>query len=152
VHFDGHHELVRAGFDTTVGSKRDPERLQPHRDARGLPRLTFSSSATSPAEVPGLRVAAHSQAEIDLATEIVDCATSVFTCAYFAAPRYCRTAEVRSHRVLQHRRRAALTRRFPSGHDGQTSHAQIASPIPGPTPANVTLKVTLAKFTCRTRR
>jgi len=71
----------------------------------------------------------------------------VFTCAYFAAPSI--LSDCRSP-VPPCRTTPASSRPdhgdLPSGHDANNATAQIRFSNPGPTPANVTLKVTLAKY------
>jgi len=73
VHFDGITNWFAAGFDTTVGSSAILSVYNPTETPAVFNVSTFSSSGyVAPQRFQGYAVAAHSQAEIDLGTEIVD--------------------------------------------------------------------------------
>jgi len=131
-----------AGFDTTVGSSAILSVYNPTETPAVFNVSTFSSSGyVAPQRFQGYAVAAHSQAEIDSAprssTERRRCSRARTS----RHPRYCRTAEVRSHRVVQHRRRAGPDHGdLPLVTTANNATAQIRFSNPGPTPANVTLR------------
>jgi hypothetical protein len=138
-----------SGFDTTVGSSAILSVYNPTATPAVFNVSTFSASGyVAPQKFQGYAVGAHDQAEINLGTEIVD------------------TSDIGVHvRVL----RGALdivglqqsgptvslnagvtepttTALFPLVTTVDNSTAQIRFSNPGPTPANVTLAVTLAPF------
>ena len=138
-----------AGFDTTVGSSAILSVYNPTATPAVFNVSTFSSSGyVAPAKFQGYAVGPHSQAEIHLGTEIVN------------------TKDVGVHvRVLRGTldivglqqsgptvsfntgvNNAATSAIFPLVTTANNATAQIRLSNPGPTPANVTLAVTLAPF------
>jgi len=138
-----------AGFDTTVGSTAILSVYNPTATPAVFNVSTFSSQGyVAPQKFQGYSVGAHSQAEINLGVAIVD------------------LSDIGVHvRVLRGTldivglQKSGPTVSYNTGVDGPSTSAifplvttangataQIRFSNPGPTPAHVTLKVTLAKY------
>jgi hypothetical protein len=138
-----------AGFDTTVGSSAILSVYNPTATPAVFNVSTFSASGyVAPAKFQGYAVSAHSQAEINLGSAIVD------------------TSDIGVHvRVLRGTLDivglqqsgptvsfnpgvvgASMAEIFPLVTTANNATAQIRFANPGPTPAHVTLTVTLATF------
>jgi hypothetical protein len=138
-----------AGFDTTVGSSAILSVYNPTATPAVFNVSTFSSSGyVAPAKFQGYAVGAHSQAEINLGTEIVDLrdvgvhvrvlrGTLDIVGLQQSGPTVSFNTGVTE---------AATTALFPLVTTANNATAQIRFSNPGPTPANVTLAVTLAPY------
>lgn len=138
-----------AGFDTTVGSSAILSVYNPTATPAVFNVSTFSSSGyVAPAKFQGYAVAAHSQAGIDLGTEVVDMrdvgvhvrvlrGTLDIVGLQQSGPTVSFNTGVTAATT------AAL---FPLVTTANNATAQIRFSNPGPTPANVTLAVTLAPY------
>ncbi len=138
-----------AGFDTTVGSSALLSVYNPTATPAVFNVSTFSSSGyVAPAKFQGYAVGPHSQAEIHLGTEIVNMkdvgvhvrvlrGTLDIVGLQQSGPTVSFNTGVN---------RAATSVIFPLVTTANNATAQIRLSNPGPTPANVTLAVTLAPF------
>ena len=138
-----------AGFDTTVGSSAVLSVYNPTETPAVFNVSTFSLSGyVAPAKFQGYAVAAHSQADINLGVALVDLSdigvhvrvlrgTLDIVGLQKSGPTvsYNTGVTVPSTSAL-----------FPLVTTANRATAQIRLSNPGPTPANVTLKVTLAPF------
>ena len=138
-----------AGFDTTVGSSAMLSVYNPTATPAVFNVSTFSSSGyVAPAKFQGYAVGPHSQAEIHLGTEIVNMSdvgvhvrvlrgTLDIVGLQQSGPTVSFNTGVHA---------AATSAIFPLVTTANNATAQIRLSNPGPTPANVTLAVTLAPF------
>jgi hypothetical protein len=138
-----------AGFDTTVGSSAILSVYNPTATPAVFNVSTFSSSGyVAPAKFQGYAVAAHSQAEINLGIAIVDMSdigvhvrvlrgTLDIVGLQQSGPTVSFNPGVAG---------ASTAELFPLVTTANNAAAQIRFSNPGPTPANVTLAVTLATF------
>jgi hypothetical protein len=138
-----------AGFDTTVGSSAILSVYNPTATPAVFNVSTFSNSGyVAPAKFQGYAVGAHSQADLNLGTEIVDMSdvgvhvrvlrgTLDIVGLQQSGPTVSYNTGVTS---------ATTSALFPLVTTANNATAQIRFSNPGPTPANVTLGVTLAPF------
>ena len=138
-----------AGFDTTVGSSAILSVYNPTETPAVFNVSTFSSSGyVAPQRFQGYAVAAHSQAEIDLGTEIVDLSDVGVHVRVLRGTLDIVGLQKSGPTVSYNTgvEQALTTAIFPLVTTANNATAQIRFSNPGPTPANVTLKVTLAKY------
>jgi hypothetical protein len=138
-----------AGFDTTVGSSAILSVYNPTATPAVFNVSTFSSAGyVAPAKFQGYAVGAHSQAQLNLGTEIVDMSdvgvhvrvlrgTLDIVGLQQSGPTVSYNTGVTA---------AATSAIFPLVTTANNATAQIRFSNPGPTSANVTLGVTLSPF------
>jgi hypothetical protein len=138
-----------AGFDTTVGSSAILSVYNPTATPAVFNVSTFSSSGyVAPAKFQGYAVDAHSQAEINLGTEIVD-TRDVGVHVRVLRGSLDIVGLQRSGPTVSYNTgvtEAATSALFPLVTTANNATAQIRFSNPGPTPAHVTLAVTLAPY------
>ncbi len=138
-----------AGFDTTVGSSAILSVYNPTATPAVFNVSTFSSSGyVAPAKFQGYAVGSHSQAEIHLGTEIVNMRdvgvhVRVLRGSLDIVGLQQSGPTVSFNTGVNNASTSAI---FPLVTTANNATAQIRLSNPGPTPANVTLKVTLAPF------
>jgi hypothetical protein len=138
-----------AGFDTTVGSSAILSVYNPTATPAVFNVSTFSSSGyVDPAKFQGYAVGAHSQAELNLGTEIVAMSdvgvhVRVLRGTLDIVGLQQSGPTVSYNTGVSEATTSAL---FPLVTTANSATAQIRFSNPGPTPANVTLGVTLAPF------
>jgi hypothetical protein len=138
-----------AGFDTTVGSSAILSVYNPTATPAVFNVSTFSQSGyVAPQRFQGYAVAAHSQAEINLGIAIVDLRdvgvhVRVLRGSLDIVGLQKSGPTVSYNTGVEEPSTSAL---FPLVTTANNATAQIRLANPGPTPANVTLKVTLAKY------
>jgi hypothetical protein len=138
-----------AGFDTTVGSSAILSVYNPTATPAVFNVSTFSQTGyVAPQKFQGYAVAAHSQAEIDLGIAIVDLSdvgvhVHVLRGALDIVGLQQSGATVSYNTGVEAPSTSAI---FPLVTTADNATAQIRLANPGPTPANVTLKVTLASY------
>jgi hypothetical protein len=138
-----------AGFDTTVGSSAILSVYNPTATPAVFNVSTFSQSGyVAPQRFQGYAVAAHSQAEINLGIAIVDLSdvgvhVRVLRGTLDIVGLQQSGPTVSYNTGVEQPSTSAL---FPLVTTSENATAQIRLANPGPTPADVTLKVTLASF------
>jgi hypothetical protein len=138
-----------AGFDTTVGSSAILSVYNPTATPAVFNVSTYSSSGfVAPQKFQGYAVAAHSQAEINLGVAIVDLSdigvhVRVLRGALDIVGLQQSGSTVSYNTGVE---RPSTTALFPLVTTANKATAQIRFSNPGPTPANVTLKVSLASY------
>ncbi|MGD0852136.1 MAG: DUF5719 family protein [Acidimicrobiales bacterium] len=138
-----------AGFDTTVGSSAMLSVYNPTATPAVFNVSTFSSSGyVAPAKFQGYAVGAHSQAELNLGTEIVDLSdvgvhVRVLRGSLDIVGLQQSGPTVSYNTGVTDATTAAL---FPLVTTANNATAQIRFSNPGPSSANVTLGVTLTPF------
>jgi len=131
-----------AGFDTTVGSSAILSVYNPTETPRSSTSRRSPRRATSPRRGSGYAVAAHSQAEIDLGTEIVDLSDVGVHVRVLRGTLDIVGLQKSGPTVSYNTgvEQALTTAIFPLVTTANNATAQIRFSNPGPTPANVTLK------------
>jgi hypothetical protein len=138
-----------AGFDTTVGSSAVLSVYNPTATPAVFNVSTFSASGyVAPAKFQGYAVGAHSQAEIHLGSAIVNTSdvgvhVKVLRGTLDIVGLQQSGPTVSFNTGVAHPSTAAM---FPLVTTANNAAAQIRLSNPGPTPANVTLAVTLAPY------
>ncbi len=138
-----------AGFDTTVGSSAILSVYNPTETPAVFNVSTFSSSGyVAPAKFQGYAVGPHSQAEIRLGTEIVDMSDVGVHVRVLRGSLDIVGLQQSGPTVSFNTgvNQAATSANFPLVTTSNNATAQIRLSNPGPTPANVTLAVTLAPY------
>ncbi|HUZ42628.1 MAG TPA: DUF5719 family protein [Acidimicrobiales bacterium] len=138
-----------SGFDTTVGSSATLSVLNPTATPAVFNVSTFSSSGyVAPAKFQGYAVAPHSQADIDLGTQIVDMRDVGVhvrvlrgTLDIVGLQKSGPTVSFNSGVIAP-----STSAIFPLVTTSNNATAQIRFANPGPTPINVRLSVTLAPY------
>jgi hypothetical protein len=138
-----------AGFDTTVGSSAILSVYNPTATPAVFNVSTFSASGyVAPAKFQGYAVAAHAQAEIHLGVAIVNLSDiGVHVLVLRGALDIVglqQSGPTVSYNTGE--ARPSTSAIFPLVTTANKAAAQIRLANPGPTPANVTLTVTLAPF------
>jgi hypothetical protein len=138
-----------AGFDTTVGSTATLSVYNPTATPAVFNVSTFSSQGyVAPQKFQGYAVGAHSQAEINLGIAIVDLRdvgvhVRVLRGTLDIVGLQKSGPTVSYNTGVEEPSTSAI---FPLVTTANNATAQIRFSNPGPTPANVTLKVTLASY------
>ena len=138
-----------AGFDTTVGSTAILSVYNPTATPAVFNVSTFSAQGyVAPQKFQGYAVGAHSQAEINLGTAIVDLSdvgvhVRVLRGTLDIVGLQHSGPTVSYNPGVDEPSTSAI---FPLVTTANNATAQIRFSNPGPTPANVTLKVTLASY------
>ncbi|MGD0692633.1 MAG: DUF5719 family protein [Acidimicrobiales bacterium] len=138
-----------AGFDTTVGSSAILSVYNPTATPAVFNVSTFSQTGyVAPQKFQGYAVAAHSQAEINLGVAIVDLSdigvhVRVLRGTLDIVGLQQSGATVSYNTGVEAPSTSAI---FPLVTTANNATAQIRLANPGPTPANVTLSVTLKSF------
>ena len=138
-----------AGFDTTVGSSAILSVYNPTATPAVFNVSTFSQTGyVAPQKFQGYAVAAHSQAEINLGVAIVDLSdigvhVRVLRGTLDIVGLQQSGATVSYNAGVEAPSTSAI---FPLVTTANNATAQIRIANPGPTPANVTLNVTLKSF------
>ena len=138
-----------AGFDTTVGSSAILNVYNPTATPAVFNVSTFSVQGyVAPQKFQGYAVAAHSQAEINLGSAIVDLSDIGVHVHVLRGTLDIVGLQQSGPTVSYNTGVAAPTTAsiFPLVTTANNATAQIRFSNPGPTPANVTLKVTLAGY------
>ena len=138
-----------AGFDTTVGSNAILSVYNPTATPAVFNVSTFSSSGyVAPAKFQGYAVGAHSQAEIHLGSEIVNMSDVGVHVLVLRGALDIVGLEQSGPTVSFNTgvARPTTSAIFPLVTTANNAAAQIRLSNPGPTPANVTLEVTLPPF------
>jgi hypothetical protein len=138
-----------AGFDTTVGSSAVLSVYNPTATPAVFNVSTFSTSGyVAPAKFQGYAVGAHSQAEIDLGTEIVDTQDVGVHVKVLRGSLDIVGLQQSGPTVSINTGVSEPTTSdvFPLVTTANNATAQIRFANPGPRPANVTLAVTLASY------
>ncbi len=138
-----------AGFDTTVGSSAILSVYNPTATPAVFNVSTFSASGyDAPPKFQGYAVAAHSQADINLGTAIVDLSdvgvhVRVLRGTLDIVGLQQSGPTVSYNTGVEAPETSAV---FPLVTTAENALAQLRFSNPGPTPANVTLKVTLPPY------